>query len=376
MSSNRTHIKKQRTNTTKTLYREYPVFFAKEESQDMKYEGILSSKQHLNLSRKTYAVLTDDMVSFQIESLSGYLNLIFSNYYEWAESSISRSLDRIRQLEERLVGMGECSETAMNSLLQQEANRLLVKSKSYPKGVGLKFYLNKQNTETIEREFSMEANWYDGHPMRYFRCVIEEYAEKNRLEREEILFRQEIETLTSCAEQHKLVCIETGGKIFEVKPFQVIPDYNGMHYYLAGISRPINSSVEEDKIASFRISRIKKIRPRPKTYRSGRLTAAEQSSIVERLEVDGVQFLISPRITVKIRLTEKGMERFHNQTHLRPHLLSVQKEKDTYICSCDCTETQIRYYFFQFGPEVEIVEPVSLREVFRDKYKEALALYE
>lgn len=161
-----------------------------------------------------------------------------------------------------------------------------------------------------------------------------------------------------------------------MKPYQVIPDYHSMHYYLACISRPMNTSQEQDKIASFRISRLQSIRPRPKTYRSGRLTHAEQSRLVKRLESDGVQFLLSPMVEVELLLTERGMERFHNQAHLRPQMDSYEPVAKGYLCRFHCTELQVRYYFFQYGPDVEILKPVSLRDFFREKYRNALSLYE
>lgn len=346
----------------------------------MNSEGILSHKQHLNLSHYAYDVAENDMYAFQVQSLSGFLNLVFQNYYEFAEASISRTLDKKRrQLDEQLFQVGEYEhkEIILDTLLRQEQNRLLEQVQNYPKGYGFKFYLNTENAEFLMDEFKLESQWYHAHPMKYFKAVIEEYATKNRLQREKIVFSHRIEELQRYIEQGTLVCIDTvDGHRYEVKPYRILADHDSLYHYLVGISRPAGSGSEDDKIASFRISRFVKMRSRPKSYRSGKITGQELRQIQEKIGQDGVPFLISQSEDIVVRLTRTGAQRFKTQPHLRPKLISSEETQQGLICRFNCTEFQIRSYFFQFGPEVEILAPESLREHFKTHYGRAFHLYD
>lgn len=344
----------------------------------MNSEGILSHKQHLNLSHFAYDIVESDMHFFQKESLSSFINLIFRNYYESAEASIHRALERKRaQIIEQLYQVvdSEKQEEIVQAFVKQEEARILENMQSYPKGYGFKFYLNTENVDLLTEEFSLVSAWYEGHPMKYYRTVIEEYARKNRLEREKIVFSNIIDELHRCIDQKLLLCVDTSDYHFEVKPYTILADQDSLYNYLVGISRPVGTDPSEDKIASFRISSIKRIKIRPKTYRSGRITSQEEEEILEKIKNQGVQFLISQSDQMIVRLTKRGLERFRKQPHLRPKLIQLEEQDDGAICYFNCTEFQIRSYFFQFGPDVEILEPESLRNHFKTYLSKAANLY-
>ena len=49
--------------------------------------------------------------------------------------------------------------------------------------------------------------------------------------------------------------------------------------------------------------------------------------------------------------------------------------KPFYRDTFKCTEQQAEYYFFKFGADAIIEEPISLRKQFEDKYKLAISKY-
>jgi predicted DNA-binding transcriptional regulator YafY len=59
--------------------------------------------------------------------------------------------------------------------------------------------------------------------------------------------------------------------------------------------------------------------------------------------------------------------------HRRPQI-SSELSPNTY--EFISTKEQLEYYFFSFGKDAEILEPQELRDVFTQKYNEALQLYQ
>ena len=92
----------------------------------------------------------------------------------------------------------------------------------------------------------------------------------------------------------------------------------------------------------------------------------------DTIQKRGVQFLLSEDDTISVRLTEKGVEMYHRQIHLRPSAPKI--EGDIYIFSCSLSQAE--FYFFKFGAEAEMISPPELVEIFRNKYEKAYKLYQ
>ena len=74
----------------------------------------------------------------------------------------------------------------------------------------------------------------------------------------------------------------------------------------------------------------------------------------------------------KLKFNSKGIEDFTRQIYMRP-IRFERIEDDVYLFKC--SEVQAINYFFKFGKNIEILEPISLREKFINRYSKALQVY-
>lgn len=336
-------------------------------------------KQHLNLSCTAYEVIQNDLHAFGRSSLSGFLNGIFRNYYESADATIDLALSRKRQelmsilepLSNSLVREQTCQ-----LFLHREQERLLEQIKSYPKGYGFKFYLNVENASVLEENADFIAEFYQSRPALYLKAVIEEYAAHSQLQRERLFFHETIELLETCIEGGYLVTVETSGKRFDAKPWQIVPDESGLYHYLIALSCPTGEDPSQAIPASFRVSRITMVKKRPKSLRTGRLSLLEQERVHQALQERGVAFLVGKSEEIVVRLTEEGERLYQNKLFLRPKPLTVETRPDGTYYTFRCTPYQIQSYFLVFGVEAEILSPDHLRERFKRILRAASRLYD
>lgn len=343
----------------------------------MTYIRTAGQKQHLNLSDAAERIVESDQYIFRFKSRSAFLNHVFQNYYELADASVSAALNRKRlELEALFCAVPDTAtkEAMIEQLLQQERSRILERVRNYQKGCGFKFHLSGENAGLLlNGAFPDEAVYQ--RPMRYFKAVIEEYAEKSFLEREAIVYQQLLQTLQNCIDSELFLCVTTGGTRYEVKPYRIMSDSESLYHYLVGISSPADASGEEPKIASFLVSRITGVRCYARSHRSGHITERERERIQEKLKKEGVSFLIGSEEEITVRLSDEGMQRFNQLIHLRPVPCSAEQTADGTVLVFRCTRHQAKKYFFPFGSEAEILSPEALRAEFAADYQRAAERY-
>ena len=72
---------------------------------------------------------------------------------------------------------------------------------------------------------------------------------------------------------------------------------------------------------------------------------------------------------VKVKLTEEGQRLLKVIYYNRPKKIAVTNDGEILF---ECSEQKAIAYFFQFLDEVEIIEPIELREKFKEKLESAL----
>ena len=87
----------------------------------------------------------------------------------------------------------------------------------------------------------------------------------------------------------------------------------------------------------------------------------------------GATFITQPIIEVKVKFTEKGLESYKYSVIHRPIHIAAE---DNNVLIFRCSEMQALYFFFRFAKDAEIIEPLSLRNSFRQLYREGLETYE
>jgi predicted DNA-binding transcriptional regulator YafY len=63
---------------------------------------------------------------------------------------------------------------------------------------------------------------------------------------------------------------------------------------------------------------------------------------------------------------------YNEQIHMRPAYTEIINGDEYRF---HCSTTQADFYFFKFGKEAEVLSPQRLRELFRRKHADAVAVY-
>lgn len=352
-------------------------------------------KQHLNLSEPAWLVVNQDIKNFYLgekeESKSGFFNTILKNFYETSNASIKmRCQNKRAELDSVFSGKtfvpydNKIKEAFINKYLEEYQKELIEKAFSYPKGHGEKFRINVENVQLLKDEIDEDV-YYDGVIGLYLKALYEEYCEKPNYEREQIFFKDTMDKIQLAIKEGrklKLVIKEKYSpktksfyvKKYYVSPYKIVQDDTKSYNYLIGLAEEIldDGSESEKRISSFRISRIDRILIMKSM--GAFISSENKTKIEDGLIHKKVQFLLGDIIDVKVKFTQKGIESFKRQLYMRPQFYQKVKEEElTYIFQC--TALQATNYFFKFARDVEILEPIFLREEFIKRYSKALENY-
>ncbi len=348
-------------------------------------------KQSINLSSFAETILQDDMELFAPEqTFTGFLNTVIERYSDYAGASIHSAILRQRARLRHALGqdpvlskeLDESQQERVTRLLDQETEYLLLaKIPLYPSGRTFTFRLNNRNYQHFFSKDDLrwpDTDYYGGYFSRYLKAVVEEYCSLPIYKREEIFFREHIETIETALDSNKMLRIEmqssrTGSVSWDVRPFAILPAASHLYHYLVGKSVQSGGLRRDERIVSIRLSRIRRLTVlSKKTSRSGMLSAAEKKEIRQKIRTNSVAFLIGDEEEVIVRLTELGSKMYKHTLFMRPALNHID---DNGLYHFLCTQLQARRYFIRFGAEAEIISPTSLRKKFIAIYENASKLY-
>lgn len=366
-------------------------------------------RQHLNLSLHARQVIESDMSTFFLEQeLSGFICRVIQCFASESDASITRASRKRRDQLERSVltaryrashpldenldnfdptaTLTDAESRTINSLVDDYIRQTLARMSSYPRDVPMKIRLRNNIYDMVYP--ADRSDWPEGRYYAtvgdYLKAVVEDYASRTFYEREGIICGEVLDALNLELElplpDRRLLVIETAGRgvsanSFAVKPYAVLPDTGGNYHYLVGMSKRSDAR-EPYKPVSFRISRILRVRPRPKSYASGKVTQNELKDLKAALKKNGVQYLVGEASISRVNLSADGVKMFNSVLHMRPQPVSTAHLDDgSSILEFDCTEKQLSDYFFKFGSNARILAPDTLAAAFEEKYESALEVY-
>lgn len=344
-------------------------------------------KQNLNLTFYARNVIENDTIAFSPDvnspiNLTTFLNKIIVNCeenplllpYPCNVSSIANKKQKdFSLLLSSFISGSETSirEKLLNELMSKytkEAEQIVKKRNS--KGKAQKFRLSNAAYDLI---CSIPKDDFKTlifkKPGTYLKVLFEEYCLLPASERERIFFADIISRLNRAISQNQEILITTGNQKFDVIPYKLTTDTYLSHLYLAGKSSP-HPAAEKSVFSSFRISRIEHIELLGHTDHS--FDKQEQKQLEDRISRQNIQFLLPDSVTVKLRFTKEGLQKYQAQSYLRP---SFTNKISDFIYEFQITPFQASAYFFKFGKDVEILEPESLRNYFINEYTAALHAY-
>ena len=197
---------------------------------------------------------------------------------------------------------------------------------------------------------------------KYVRCLLESFARLPFIEREKLLLKSIIDQIEKSLQSKKNLRIKYRGESLVVTPISIAPAKEGAFQYLIG-------SDDSAKILSIRLSRIESIKS---VGKSNFIPSTIKKQIEADLAEFGPTFITEPKVEIKVRFTLKGLNSYKYSVIHRPVHTSTQGD-DIYIFNC--SEKQAMYFFFRFAGDIEILEPLSLRNKIRDLYQAGLNKY-
>lgn len=222
-------------------------------------------------------------------------------------------------------------------------------------------YLNNKTLEIMnDVGYQRQLNLPKGcKATQFIKLLLETYARQMFIEREKLILKNRIiEPILNALSRKKMLRITFEHKKFDVNPICIAPAKEGTFQYLV--------CVYNGKIWTFRLSRIQEIKA---VGKAETISENQRKEINEGLSEFGPTFVKEEPVTVKVRLTPKGVASYAYSVMHRPMHIDVEYDKgENDVFVFHCSETQAQYFFFRFAGDAEILEPLSLRNRFRDLY--------
>ncbi len=223
------------------------------------------------------------------------------------------------------------------------------------KGEIIQFNLNKSNDDlyyTILKEHNVE------NEAEFFRNLFFKYLDNPRYLREKILFSNIISTINLAIEKKKKINIKYNGEIRTINPYLLKVSSNEDRTYIFSFCEKNN------EYRNYKIANIENV------FISKNDLKIKDSEYISNIDKNFDPFLSYNKYVV-IKITPEGEKLFNTAIINRPKV--YKKEGNTW--TLECTKRLAKIYFPQFLSNIEILEPLDLREWFIQKFKKAYENY-
>lgn len=220
----------------------------------------------------------------------------------------------------------------------------------------IQFNLNKKNLENYysflaEKKIEVEAE--------YFRNIFFYYAQQSKKSRELFIFKNITEKIMCGVENKKKIIVTfADGTKKTISPYYMASSELELKNYLFSYDE------EEKKFKNFTLRNIKAVYVTEKKVYEG------ENDFVREVIENFDPFLSYSR-RVKVKFTDEGLEILKKLKTYRPKLLKQEGN----ICMFQCSELQGKRYFSVFWNEAEILEPLELRNWFRERSLKMTEIY-
>lgn len=220
----------------------------------------------------------------------------------------------------------------------------------------IQFNLNKKNLENYysflaEKKIEVEAE--------YFRNIFFYYAQQSKKSRELFIFKNITEKIMCGVENKKKIIVTfADGTKKIISPYYMSSSELELKNYLFSYDE------EEKRFKNFTLRNIKAVYVTEKKVYEG------EDNFVREVIENFDPFLSYSR-RVKVKFTDEGLEILKKIKTYRPKLLKQEGN----ICVFQCSELQGKRYFSVFWNEAEILEPLELRNWFRERSLKMTEIY-
>lgn len=223
------------------------------------------------------------------------------------------------------------------------------------KGV-IQFNLNKSNREIYydilsEQNIQVEAE--------FIRRMIYKYINQSKSSRELFLYQEIVQRIKYAIKNKKIIKISFDDN----RKTPILPFFIGSSKLELG-NYIFCYDILEEKYKNYKLSNVKSI------FITQEKREWENIDFINNVIKNFDPFLSQGK-KIKAILTEEGKKILSTIALNRPETISATGN----IFEFKCSEQQAKRYFSYFLDEIEILEPLSLREWFIEKYKSALKRY-
>lgn len=312
----------------------------------------MNNKYKVMLSYYTYSTILNDIDAFRFYKNNGdtnknkFINKLITNYYEIVNLSIKKLEDNLLSLLKDIKN----KEELVNDILKiKERNDDSDSKKEYE----LTFISTKEsNNALLDIEYSNYS--YIFTMSGYLRKLFNDYAKLNQDERERIIFKSEIDLINTAIKNNKKIFFKVITKKdeeiieekHEVSPLGIFNSKDRQFAYLIYYTSSTYNVINLYKLVDLRISRNFK----------DELSSSLNEKINGDLDKNDPQFINSPIIKCKIKLTKKGQKMFTKIFINRPKPLKI--EDDIYYF--ECSINQLFQYFSRLGSEALVLDNEKL----------------
>lgn len=219
----------------------------------------------------------------------------------------------------------------------------------------VQFNLNVRNIEVFGEIFD---NIDVKNKSKIYRMLCSIYLNNSKYIREKTIFKDVVTEIDKAIKGNKKLKILYGEKERVVNPYFIKGSSGEDRGYLFCYCEKNND------YRNYRLCHILNIE-----------VIEDEREIKDKEYIEGVKKNFDPFISygqiVKVRFTDVGKQMYERAVLNRPKL--KDKEKDIYIFQA--TKKLGEIYFPQFVNEVEILEPIELREWMKEKLEKALKVY-
>lgn len=370
----------------------YKTLITKKEIPFEETLELAENKVRINLSDYARNIIENDCDVFAFNDIRGgmslFLSTIFINYYYDSPANLERFLSEKKEEYMQLFSLKEIPGMAikdrdkiisvwLETALNDKAAELVSYAKgNVQKGFNMRVSPNAKSIIYSLGENSLQLALFKRLGI-FLKAVLENYALLAFHEREAIIYKNNIDDLQLAIQQQCPVIIYIGEQVkYDFIPYKIVCNPMSNYNYVIGLSR--KSSDSEYVIASFRISRIKKIYRQPhKRVFETILSKKKKKEIEELIVKNDVQFLLNSESNkFKVKFTDYGLQKYKTYIQLRPQgRFENEYDRKNNIMTFDASEYQMEAYFFKFGADALIIHPIELRSRLCKKYEDAYALY-
>ena len=221
----------------------------------------------------------------------------------------------------------------------------------------IQFNFNKNNDEIYEALMSSLFNEKIDTEAKLFRSLFYTYISNPSSVREKIIFEKMYDTIITAVKNRVQIKIKYNGSFRVVEPLFISDTKERISNYLCCYS------YKHNKIINYKLSKIEKIVP----LKLEQIKYKEIDILALKKNFDPY---LSYKQEVKIKLTDKGIELFKNSA-FKPKILS----KDKNIYTIEASEYRAMEFLASFWEDVEILEPLNLRNWMKERVKKLVNIY-